>query len=300
MAIRYYSLSKGQQKTAVTAAASAQGGTVEVAVDAAGMDRAELVRLMTDTTQFINEDYWPSAPGTLWTPAALGSDLIAWWNADDLADGAVAAWADRVAAITPVQATEASKPVKAAASFNGVAGGTFDGADQLTLAATTGLPTGATPCEIWLIVMATATGVAFSYGGGSANWRRVQRVSGPAVSIGDGTSSAVVGSAGSWPTNRVTIIGARFDAALLTLRVNGAELASGAVTLATETTRLRIGANTSTSPGSMLPMTLRHGLVTGLMSVADQLRMEGWLAHEARSPGTLVAGHPYANYPPGT
>jgi hypothetical protein len=297
MAVRYFSLSQGGQKTAVVAAASAQGGSVEIAVDADGMSTAEFVRLLTDVRQHIDEGYWPDAPATLWTPADLGAGLLAWWNADDLGEGPASAWADRIAGNTPVQASPANQPVAGWASFNGVGGVTFDGVDdQLTLVGTGSLPVGAVPCEVWTLTRRTSgsTITVFGYGGAAASFRTVRR-SGGLAQMHDGSGGLVNG--GSF--GGFGILGARFDAALFTLRQNGAQAGTDDATLNTDATRLRIGANTATSAANLFGGIVRHILVTDLLALSDQEKMEGWLAHDARLPSLLPPTHPYAHFPPG-
>jgi hypothetical protein len=296
--VRYFSLSQGGQKTAVVAAASAQGGSVEIAVDAGGMSTAEFVRLLTDLRQHIDEGYWPDAPATLWTPADLGANLLAWWNADDLGEGPVSAWADRIAGNAPVQATPAKQPVAGWASFNGVGGVTFDGLDdELTLSGTGSLPVGVVPCEVWTLwrlLQSGSTMTVFGYGGG-ANSFRVLRRSGGLAQMHDGSGGLVNGGAFSG----FGMLGGRFDAALFTLRQNGAQVGTDDAALNTVATRARIGANTGTAAANFFGGIIRHILVTNLLILSDQEKMEGWLAHDARLPRLLPPTHPYAHFPPG-
>lgn len=299
MTVRYFSLSQGGQKTAVVAAASAQGGSVEIAVDADGMSTAEFVRLLTDLRQHIDEGYWPDAPATLWTPADLGAGLLAWWNADDLGETPVSAWADRIAGNTPVQASPAKQPAMSATSFNGVGGVTFDGLDdELTLSGTGSLPVGVVPCEVWTLWrrISGVTITVFGYGGSADSFRVVRRV-GTGAQMQDGAGGIVTG--GGIGSGSFSILGARFDAMLFTLRQNGAQVGTDDATLNTVATRLRIGASTATTATNLLSGIVRHILVTSLLSLSDQEKMEGWLAHDARLPSLLPPTHPYAHFPPG-
>jgi hypothetical protein len=228
------------------------------------------------------------APQTL-----LGAALVAWWNADDLADGAVASWADRVGALTPVQATGANQPVRAATSFNGVKPGvTFDGTDDfLSVDATTGLPTAATPGEVWLAMSLVGTNNTrvFSYGGTSTGLRAIGRLTLPNGSVTDGTSA----------TNFTLfigplIVGAIFAATIYTARSNGREHPPvyGA-TLNTSTTRTRIGSNSANTAAAFWNGVVRHVLVTTELTQAQRLALEGWLAWDGGLLSSLPATHPY-------
>lgn len=92
-----------------------------------------------------------------WTPRRLGPKLLAWFDAErtdliTIAGGNVSSFKDVVGAYDAVQGTEANQPNHGLASFNGRPGITPNGtSDELTRASTTGLPTGTTPFEAWLI-----------------------------------------------------------------------------------------------------------------------------------------------------
>lgn len=126
---------------------------------------------------------------SLWTPLALGSSLLAWWDAErsDLitqAGGLVSSWRDVVGGYDAVQAVGGSQPIWSATSFNGRPGITGDGTDdELTLAPVpAAIPIGANACEMWAVVsqaalVADATlRMAFSYGNTTATARNIQRV----------------------------------------------------------------------------------------------------------------------------
>src|SRR5882724_8398712 len=69
---------------------------------------------------------------------ALGSDLLAWWDADSKywgANGAIDAasvgsWKDIIAAYDAAQGNSSAKPVFSTTAFNGAPGVTFDGVDD--------------------------------------------------------------------------------------------------------------------------------------------------------------------------
>lgn len=144
-----------------------------------------------------------SGGGVIWTPAALGASLLAWWDANrsDLitqSSNKVSSWLDIVGGYNVVQATDANRPVYSATSFNGYPGLTGNGTSQYLRLATVpaGIPTGANPSELWVLVDQTAlvadatTRIAFGYGNLSSTYRTVQR----AVISGANRAQATIGS----------------------------------------------------------------------------------------------------------
>jgi len=121
-----------------------------------------------------------AAAGGVWQPTDLGAQLKAWWNAEDLANGAVTTWTDRIASLAPTQATSGFRPVRGATDFNSAyAGVTFDGTDDRLLISSVGsLPAGTTGSDIYALVtqneVGTTTGLKdlFSYGATGANASR--------------------------------------------------------------------------------------------------------------------------------
>jgi hypothetical protein len=231
------------------------------------------------------------------TPTVLlGAALKAWWNADDLADGVVASWAPRVGGPTPVQATEAAKPIRAATSFNGNKPGvTFDGTDDfLRVDATTNLPTGATPGEIWAVYSWTATNsiVAFRYGGASTGVRSLQRLTGTSGAITDAATTAnfFMGST----AGTAQLVSAIFLATSYQARRFGRdEAATTGATLNTSTTRTTIGANNAATAATFWNGVIRHILVTTELTLAQREEVEGWLALDSGLQHLLPFNHPY-------
>jgi hypothetical protein len=243
------------------------------------------------------------APGwTGWTPASLGSALKARWTASSLSAGAVSSWADTVAALTLTQATGASQPVQAATTCNGFPGVAFDGTDdELTAAATTGLPTGSTAGEIWVAADPTingTTGVAVSYGLSGASASRQVRKVGDAPNITDGTvnltDARAPGNTASF--SNVIAWGGQWSGTTETARVNGRPFANVSATIAslnTNTTRTRFGANVAATAATFLAMTLCEVDITTALSLADQQRMEAYLLYAHRREAALPYDHPY-------
>lgn len=138
-----------------------------------------------------------------WTPYALGDDLLAFWDADDismftLSGASVTAWADSKSGYALSQSTGGSKPVRGAEAFGGKPGVTFDGVDDYLAMNTQPFPNS---CELWLLVdqtlPASTAGVkcAFDMGGTSGTTRyRVLRdvqVGANVVRVSNGSISAI-------------------------------------------------------------------------------------------------------------
>lgn len=309
MAFRFYALKRGLPKTSVTEAGATQADwAVEIKVEAAGVSTGEMNRLVEEIRNFLMEKFYPMAPANLWTPDDLGVALAAWWSADDLADGAVASWADRVAALTLVQATGANQPVRAADSFNGFPGVTFDGInDEISVAATTGLPVGTTAGEIfsaWVPNLVSTAQHIFHYGDAGNNNSRVLRCTADGrAQVATGATATVRADggpghlAGEW-----FVQGGYWAGSLQGGRVDGRDFApdaTGAITLATGIVTTRMGADLTAVPSRLLNGVVRHVLVTTELTLAQRLQLEGWLAWDFNKPSVLHPSHPYAQFPPG-
>lgn len=147
---------------------------------------------------------------------ALGSDLIAWWDADSRYWGAngnmtistgVSSWKDIVGAFDAAQATGSAQPVFSSTSFNGGPGITFDGSDDQLMCNSAAFTTamagvlGTNGSEIWALVsqdLAGATAGAQYVGGygpaSSVQGRNVGRVGSGGVNrtriqVGDGAAN---------------------------------------------------------------------------------------------------------------
>ncbi|MBU1755213.1 hypothetical protein KKH81_02950, partial [Patescibacteria group bacterium] len=130
-------------------------------------------------------------PKPVYTPeTVLGDKLVAYWNADwtngvTLDESSrVSEWIDMIGDYTLIQATDTIRPSYSTTSFNGVAGVTFDGVDDLLrMSGVPGtVPTGASYSEIWALVDQTALASdadtlrdIVGYGAGSSAYREIRR-----------------------------------------------------------------------------------------------------------------------------
>jgi len=244
-----------------------------------------------------------------WTPYDLGPGcLSAWWSADDHGtarmtdDGAglISNWVDRAQGLA-LTATTTARPTWASTAFNGAkAGLTFDGtANTLATTTLTALPTGAVAGEIWAVLSQSKAGsvsgnfAAVRYGGTTdGTFRGLGRVNGAGntnrarVAV-DGTTAANIlddgvqnfgGAAGH-------VLRGQFSGTTLTGEMDGTTFstspASGVTTLATGTTRLRLGASTSGTAGNFWQGVLRHVIILrGLLPTKEEGLMRLWAAGE--------------------
>lgn len=249
-------------------------------------------------------------PVVPFVPTDLGAVLVAWWNADDHGtanmtdDGAglISQWKDRVGGLALTGATTA-RPTWTSTAFNSAkAGCTFD-ATATNLAGTTltNIPAAAVPSVIWTVGQVTTaiSGISqamFAYGV-TGNHRRLT------VDLTTGFISARDNVGASVQTVAITngapfLVAGQFDAASITSYWNGTAAASGANTLNTTNTRIRIGASASTSANQFFGGAIRHCIVTTALTTLQRQQLEGWLAWDSGIVLRLPSDHPYKNAPP--
>jgi hypothetical protein len=228
-----------------------------------------------------------------WTPFALGSSLLGYWDAEipstlTLSGGNVATWTDLIGGYAPTQGTANSRPAYSATSFNGRPGLTFDGTDDYLELASVPFPTGATPSEIWVLAsnaalpadtMARST---LSYGGNSVNTRR-QVLRFVVTGTNRGRADAGTGAAGVTATDGVVdysgahVIRGIFTATAVDVQVDAQAATSSPVVPATGTTRTRIGANTNGTVAGFWQGTINAVIVTQQLSAAQAAALSQYL-----------------------
>jgi hypothetical protein len=226
---------------------------------------------------------------------ALGSKLLAWWDADhtDLitqAGGVVSAWADRVQGLTHT-ASGAGQPAYSTSGFAGRPVITGDGTGTfMTRAGTTGLPTNSDQFEIWTLfdqTLATDGGGSrrylFAWGGQGTQVHLMTGVTRSAtnrgrVTAGNGTTAPTLNDA------VVDLTGRHFQRSVFTatgikVAVDGfAMSAETAVVRAIDTLRSRIFANTTTTPSEFWQGGLAAILVTSLLTDGEAAALTAWLS----------------------
>jgi hypothetical protein len=238
------------------------------------------------------EPGFPSAAPPVYNPvAALGSDLLGYWEANrsdlvTIATGA-SSWKDIVAAYDLAQVTAGAQPAYSATSFNGQPGLTFDGTDDSLLLASVPFPTVATPCEIWALIQQDALPAntterrIFSYGGGGVgNYRSIQRVVVGGVNrvqmtIGDGAAAQTITGTNVDASSR-HVIRAQFGATSSSLTVDGVAEGSFSVVPSTGNTRTRMGANSATTASLLMNGKIAALLVTKPLTT-EATAVQTWL-----------------------
>ncbi|WP_425065134.1 hypothetical protein [Reyranella sp.] len=236
-------------------------------------------------------------PG-FWDAWDLGDDLYAWWCGDDhgsslMTDdglGRISSWKDRKHRINLTAATTA-RPTWSATGFNSSKPApVFDGAASCLRGTDLSLlPTGSTPCEIWALVeftgaLGTTSGrIPISYGGVSGATRRqvaFTNQTAASFTVGDGATNTANLVASAQPRSVLPkVIGALFTGTTIAGRNDGYPgLSIAAASLATTATRFAIGSNNLNTAGNFFPGVIRQVLITKILSIANRLRMEGWLA----------------------
>lgn len=228
-----------------------------------------------------------------WTPASLGSSLLAWWDAEHAdritrSGGLVSSWTDVVGGYTLTQATEAAKPTYSATSFNGQAGITADGTDdELTGAFPGSFPTGATAGEIWVVTDQQSLGAdssnnryAVAIGNANAAGRALYRG-------GNGITNrltTIVGD-GAGKTSQLTtadfsgrhVIRSIADGTNIYAEVDGVRSVATACVPATTGSRVRVFANASSTAGSFYAGAHCAVLFTSLLSAPQATQMYTFL-----------------------
>lgn len=216
----------------------------------------------------------------------------AFWDAEraDLitqAAGAVSNWTDVTGNAYALSQSGAGKPIYSATSFNSRPGVTFAKASSQFLNRTGmgSLPSGATPCEIWILcdqtlaAADTALGVIFDYGNSTNAYRRVDRTVVSAVN----RARAITGSgAGVTIVNNATadfsgkqVVRAIISATATQVDVSGTAGAGSAVVPATSSGNIIMGR----SNGGSAPFegVINAVLVTSDLGAADAAALLAYL-----------------------
>lgn len=235
--------------------------------------------------------------------AALGSDLIAYWDANrpDLitqSSGAVSSWLDIVAGYDMVQATGAAKPTYSATSFNGAPGVTFDGADDcLTCtdaALLAALPTGAAAGEMWAVASqdaaaadATTRFIAAFGGGSSTTARSIQRAvvssaNRAKAQLGDGASTSLGATDPLTDFNGRHVLRHQVDATTASITANGGSPTIANIVGATSSTRVRVGSSSVNTAGNFWQGQIPLVMITKPLSVQKAAALQTYLNSRRR------------------
>lgn len=224
-----------------------------------------------------------------WTPLALGSSLLAWWDAErpDLITapgGAMSIWRDIVGGYDVTQAVGASKPVYSATSFNGRPGVSFDGIDdELTGAFPASFPTGAIPNEIWGVTSQDALAadvssrVVAACGAGSFQGRSLERtvVSGANrafTRVGNGAAN-LTAIEGTVDFSGRHVCSAIIDGSNIFGEIDTVVSAATACTPLTSGLRVRLGASAANTASSYWSGTHSAILITSIITAMQRAQL---------------------------
>lgn len=237
-----------------------------------------------------------------WTPFALGSALLAFWDAQVLSSFTfnttnVASWTDQKASIVASQGTGSIQPSYSATSFNGGPGVTFDGFRWLSWG--TGMYA-ATNIEMAgaLSLTDNATRTVFGGGGGCLQWYygAVSSNTAPALNkelvVGLGTSSAVIAPA------TAHIASAAYDGATCSFSVNGGTINTASSSNSITTQQTAIGVNGASGFREYFSGTIGTLLVTTILNTTNRNLRDGYLAWHTGLQASLPVGHPYKSAAP--
>lgn len=221
-----------------------------------------------------------------WSPRR--ANPYAWWDAEDVAQlslsgAAVAAAADLINGFSAAQAFGSARPTWSASSFNGRPGLAFDGSDdQLTYASTVGIPTGATPFEVWAVFdqnvgpgdTTNNTIIGWGASGGAARFELLRSVIGGVnrafINVGNGTTNVQVANAAVDFSGR-HVLRAVVNGTTARVDVDGVASTVSSVVPALGTTRLVLGA--TAAPSSFGQGIFSAGLIAPLLDSGDAGRM---------------------------
>lgn len=232
-----------------------------------------------------------------WSPARLGSSLIAWWNADraDLittSGSQVTSWLDIKAGYNMVQGVSAARPLYAADSFGGAPGITFDGTDDemscADAALVAALPIGSAPGELWALLDQTrdpssATQEYFvTYGSAANTARRLGRTVIAGVNrlfclVGDGVQSggnSQFSVAGNFTGRHLVRL--KVEPTQSTAQIDETQGTPSALVPGSNALRLRFGAVAHTAAGFGKGV-MREVVVTGPLTTEQQAQLETYL-----------------------
>ena len=237
----------------------------------------------------------------LWTPAALGSSLALWLDANDastitLNGSTVSQWRDKSGNARHVaQSTAANQPTYTANGLNGKPVLTFDGAQRMAASFSV-----AEPYENWFVLQINGTPATYIFRDGideTAN-RVSMVVTNNSLSIAsENGANLSTGTGFSFPYGSPLIIGGRYNGSSSSIFVNGTVVATG--TAGTVTTNgLTIGGRYNGSSLNVTGFYAEHILTNGVLSTTDHQTLEGYLMHKCGLIANLPSDHPFRFTPP--
>lgn len=229
---------------------------------------------------------------TAYSPVdALGSDLVAYFEAERADLISAGSWRDVKAGYDATQATGTAQPAYSATAFGGGAVVTGDGVDDTLTCTDAGLlaalPSGANPGEIWVLCSQaalpadTTVRMIVDYGNGATTGRRIRRsvassVNRASAQVGTGATTATATDSATDLSSR-HVIRAQFTATDVIITVDGGTPVTSAGVSATTASRFRLFAGSSGSPVNFWEGGLAAALVTQPLSAAKADALQSYL-----------------------
>lgn len=256
-------------------------------------------------TQAMTVDMRATLP--LWTPAALGSALVDWYDASDTATithvtGAVSKWTSKVGSgRTADQGSAGAKPTYSATGRNGLPSLSFDGGDALIQTTVTGLPNGRSAFAVAGMAYGDAALATFKY---LASISDASGGSGGSISLGNGSNAVRLNASGSLSTGTWQGLDHSFVASApagatptASLSIDGQTKVTGSAAVAAfTTTKNVIGAQgaAANAVGSYWTGHIQELLYLNREPTASELdQIHGYLCWKWGKQASLPSGHPY-------
>lgn len=226
-------------------------------------------------------------PGPAWVPGDLGTDLLGFWDAEDvstftLAGSNVSAWRDKVASYSAAQGVSSAKPIYSATSFGGRPGVKFDGTDDLLRVSTNVF--GNIPIEVWMLIeqfdlasdAAEYTSVGF--GGTTVG---VSRRTGRRVLLGVNRAysrfSVTYANDGHVDFSGKHVVRSSYGASNMGIAVDGQDPTTVGITTSSNAGNVSFGASTTAAPTSFAEINANSILFTKPLSVPNASKMLAFL-----------------------
>lgn len=242
----------------------------------------------------------------LWTPASLGSSLLAWWDASqgfNAPSGAASTWTDRIGGLVATGA-QATAPSYSATARNGKPGVQFNGSQFMTFTPPAGFPSGANPGTIAVAAYVAASSAiesVFGYGtAGSGGIRYLVKNSSDNL-VRFLVSGAGQSAAETWSAVDRMVISCT-DGKNNTLYVDGNAAEASTASIGTPNTGLNTGTIGVYVDGSSYKLT---GTVQNIFvlnrtpTASEAAKLAGWESwNDGKNGANLPSSSPYVSRAP--
>ncbi len=231
----------------------------------------------------------------LWTPLALGSTLVAWWDPATgvtQAGGSVSTWTDRVSGLVASQATAASQPTMT--TLNSKPRLAFNGSQSLAFSGAT-LPQGTAVTGLFVAASCAATDSIFRSPFGYAADSHTARLFYANPTAAFANAGGPDNSTGiSWANNEFFAEAIIDVSSIVTVLLDGTQYVNTALAQVPPGGSQAGGIGVWPSYGSAWVGTVAQILVTGTLTLSQRQKIEGWESWaDGKAGSNLPASHPY-------